>query len=505
MIKRILGSGFSLVLLLAALIVGSIFTPTFGVSVGSLPSAAQQDAKAADLNLVCPGGAYRSGGASGTKLGTFDQVGSAEVNAIVSGAIAATNGAKVNTTPLATQGDSTALPASAGAPARIARPTSITVVDPNGELEQGSKLLNVSTLQLQNAADFSGLLAASCQAPSTDLWFVGGDTTVGREALLVVTNPSRVDAQIDIQAYNAGGVVKADGLAGLSVPSGKTLVLPLASDLINQATLALHVSATGGSIAAWLQQKTMRGTIPGGSDFISPSTELGKSIVIPGLLLRGSADAATIIKTRPEYADQTPMLRVFVPSFNGATSTSSVTVTAQIFGATARTFGTVLRQQLRVGAVTDVPITGLADGDYVAFVSADKPIQAAIRLPRTNKTKSPATDFAWLQAGQSLKGVRAFRVPQSGVTKLSLGNSGKSEVSLQLGSPAQVATGTAPVVKLAGGGVRTIGLTAGALVWIKTDSDALHANLVIDLDSTVATLPITDYKNSASKLMVSVR
>lgn len=513
LIRRILGSSLSLLLLVTALVVGSIFTPNFSVEVGELPSASSQSAKAADLRLVCPGSAYRSGGASGTRLGVFDQVGTAEVNAIVSPKLVETAGAAVQSVALSAQGDSSVLPPASGVPARIARPTAITAVDAGGKLDQGSQLLSVSTLQLQNSKDFSGLLAASCQAPSTDLWFVGGDTSIGREGLLIVTNPSRVDAQIDVIAFNAGGRVKADGLTGLSVPAGKTLVLQLASDLLNQSTLALHLSATGGSVAAWLQQRTMRGTIPGGSDFIGPATELSKSLVIPGLLLRGTADAAAIIKTRPEYGDQTPLLRVFVPAMTatsaangaGAKAGQTVTVTAQIFGASARTFGTVLRQELTVGTVTDIPITGLADGDYVAFVSAEQPVRASIRLPRTNKTKSPATDFTWLQAGESLQGIRGFRVPQSGVTKLSLGNASKSEARLQLGSPAQIIAGTAPIVTLAAGAVRTIGLTAGALVWMKTESSALRANLVTDLDSTVSSLPITDFKNSAEQLLISVR
>ena len=499
LIKRFLGSGLALVLLVAALSISSVFSPAFTVNIGRLPSASQQQAKAADLNLVCPGAAYRSGGAGGDKLGQIDQVRSAEVNSI-SWARTAT----VTSTPLAGPTGSAALPSSSGIIQRMTRPTSVLVADSTGKLEQGSQLLNISTLQLQSEDAFSGLLAAACQKPNTELWFVGGDTTVGREALLIVTNPSKVDAQIDVTAFASGGQVKADGLEGLSVPAGKTLVLPLASDLINQATLALHVQATGGSVAAWLQQRVVRGTLPGGSDFIAPATELGKNLVIPGLLLRGAADAATIIKTRPEYADQTPMLRVFAPEMAGGAG-KSFTVTAQIFGATARTFGTVIRQTVTAGAVTDIPITGLADGDYVAFISAEQPVRAAIRMPRTNKTKSPATDFAWLQAGESLAGQRAFRVPQSGVTKLSIGNSGKTEVSFALGNPEQVQAGKAPTVKLAAGEVRTIGLTAGALVWLKTDSTTLRANLVIDLESAVASLPITDYKNLPSQLLVSVR
>jgi hypothetical protein len=499
LIKRFLGSGLALVLLVAALSVGSVFSPAFTVDIGRLPAAAEQQAKAADLNLVCPGAAYRAGGSGGDKLGQIDQIGSAEVNSI-NWARTAT----VTSTELAGPNSAAQLPATSGIIQRMTRATSVVVADASGKLEQGSQLLNISTLQLQSEDTFSGLLAAPCQKPASELWFVGGDTTVGREALLIVTNPSKVDAQIDVAAFSSGGQITADGLEGLAVPAGKTLVLPLASDLTQQATLALHIQATGGSVAAWLQQRVVRGTIAGGSDFISPAAEFGKNLMIPGLLLRGSADAAAIITTRPAYADQTPMLRVFAP-VTGNGSAKTFTLTAQIFGATSKTFGTVVRQTVTAGAVTDIPISGLSDGDYVAFVSAEQPVRAAIRLPRTNKAKSPATDFAWLQAGESLAGLRAFRVPQSGVTKLSLGNSGKSEVSLVLGNPEQVQAGTAPTVKLAAGAVRTIGLTAGAMVWLKTDATTLRANLVIDVDSALATLPITDYKNLPSQLLVSVR
>jgi len=497
LIRRILGSAAALLVLLGALSYASIVAPSFGIEVGSAVRSAEQSVKAPNLQVVCPGGAIRSGGASGTRLGEFDQSGSAEVNAIdwlrtatlQTKALAGISGAPTS--------------ASTGVPDRVGRATLFEVDDPTGKLEQGSQLLSASQLQLQNAANFSGLLAASCEQPAAEHWFVGGDTTVGREALMVVVNPSQVDAQIDIAAFSNGGQVKVDGLAGLSVPAGRTLIVPLASSLVNQATLTLRLTASGGAVAAWIQQRVVRGTIPGGSDFIAPSTELAKSLVIPGLMLRGTADAAAIIKTRPAYADQTPMLRIFVPA--DSTGAKTITVTAQLFGSTANTFGTVLRQTVTTGTTTDVPLTGLADGDYVAFVSADRPIRAAIRLPRTNKTKSPATDFAWLQAGASLKGIRAFQVPRSGITRLSLGNPAKTPVKIAIGSPQQVSSATAPVVTLAAGEVRSIGLTAGALVWLKTDSDAPRANLVIDLDSAVATLPITDYKNLGSKVQVSVR
>lgn len=501
MLRRILGSGTALVALVVLLIVGSLVTPQFALNVGELSASSVREVKAGDLQLVCPGGAYRTGGSSGTALGVFDQAGSAELNA--SGWL---RDATLSTTGLEGPSDSQPLPAQVGLPDRIARPSLIAVTDPSGQIEQGSTLINASQLQLQNADNFSGLLAAGCQQPGTELWLVGGDTSVGREALLVVTNPGRVDAQIDVTAYATGGELSTAGLTGLSVAAGKTLVLQLASDLMNQPTIALRVNATGGSVAAWIQQRVMRGTIPGGSDFIAPATELGKSLVISGLLLRGNADAVEIAKTRPEYADQSPMLRVFVPRVNDANGIARrVTVTAQIFGASAKTFGTVLRQTVTSGTTTDMAITGIADGDYVAYVTADLPVRAAIRLPRTNKTKSPATDFAWLQAGASLEGTRAFRVPQSGVTKISIANPSKTEATFAIGTQSQITAGTAPTITLAAGQARTLGTTAGAVVWLRTDSKTLRANLVVDLESAVASLPITDYKNLPAKVWVSVR
>ena len=501
MFRRILGSGTALVAFVCLLIVGSLITPQFTLNVGALSSSSVREVKAGDLQLVCPGGAYRTGGVSGTALGVFDQAGSAEVNAATW-----LRDASATTTGLEGPNDTQSLPAQVGVPDRIARPSVVVVADPTGAIEQGSTLANVSQLQLQKADNFSGLLAAGCQQPTTELWFVGGDTSVGREALLVVTNPGRVDAQIDVAAFASRGELSATGLKGLSVAAGKTLVLQLASDLMNQPTLTLQVTATGGSVAAWIQQRVMRGTIPGGSDFIAPATEVAKGLAIPGLLLRGNADAAEIAKTRPDYADQVPMLRVFVPRVNDANGIARrITVTAQIFGANAKTFGTVLRETVTSGTVTDLPITGIADGDYVAYVTADQPLRAAIRLPRTNKTKSPATDFAWLQAGSTLEGTRAFRVPQSGVTKLAIANPSKAEATFALGTQAQVAAGTAPTVKLAAGETRTLGVAAGSVVWLKTDSRALRANLVIDLESAIATLPITDYQNQPSKVWVSVR
>lgn len=56
------------------------FSPAFSVTVGDLPKAEILKVKAQDLSLVCPGGVYRTGGASGTKLGAFEPIGDPDIN-----------------------------------------------------------------------------------------------------------------------------------------------------------------------------------------------------------------------------------------------------------------------------------------------------------------------------------------------------------------------------------------------------------------------------------------
>ena len=66
MIKRII----ALIAIAAGIFSLIWFAPQFNLTVGDLPKADVLKVKAQDLSLVCPGGVYRTGGASGTKLMT---------------------------------------------------------------------------------------------------------------------------------------------------------------------------------------------------------------------------------------------------------------------------------------------------------------------------------------------------------------------------------------------------------------------------------------------------
>ncbi len=493
-LPRQLGSRItSLATVGALLAAGILLAPEFKLTVGQQIPASENQVQNADLTLVCPGAAIRVGGADSADLGALDQVGSAELNAQVS-----SDASEFLATRLSGLTDQSPSELGQALPARVASPLALTATDEQLR-PQGSWLVSGSQLQLQTAANFSGLLGAQCQLPTNQLEFVGGDSQLSRELLLVLTNPSRAESRAEILLHGKAGVI-TNPVEPVIIAPGKTEVIALGAYLANATEVAVQVKAIGAPIVGWMQQRVMRGTIPGGSDWIAPTTAAANNQIVPGIMIRGVKDAREILKTNANYADQQAILRVFVP---GKTQAK---FTAQIFGATARTFGTTITESVPAGAVMDFPLSALADGDYSAFIDSDQPIQVAVKLPRTNKAKTPATDFAWLPAQPNLNAEHTFTVPASGISKLSLANGTNEAVELTLGTAAAQSSGVAARIVLPAGSTRTVELVAGAKLVLKSAGGAsVAATMIVDVDSAVAAISIQDYANQPETLRVSVR
>lgn len=460
MIKRII----ALIAIAAGIFSLIWFAPQFNLTVGDLPKADVLKVKAQDLSLVCPGGVYRTGGASGTKLGAFEPIGNPEINSDFNGPAGTT---------------------------MLIRGNQLTAVDPAGMAEQNSVLLNANQVQAVATDGLAGLTGAACQRPSNNLWFLGGDTSTGRESLLVVKNVTKVDSTVTLDIYNERGQVTGAGMSGISVAAGKTTVIPLASYVPKTKTFATHLVSRGGLVAAWIQQKAIRGLAAGGVDYVSPTSAFSTTQSIPGVFIRGSADAAKLI-ANPDFADLVPTLRVYVPG------TKAATVTAQVLGSTTKTFGTVVRQTIQAGTVADIALPGLADGDFVAIVKADVPVGAAIRLHRLVKT---AVDFAWLTAAAAQSGVVGFTVPTSGISKLSLANPNSSQVDLRLVQGG----GTASTFKIPAAGQLTLKFAPGSKLQLFGNGKPLFGTMIVDVNGSVAAIPLQDYKNPGGQVAVMVR
>lgn len=466
MIRRILG-----LLLSLGAIVGAIFNPlALELTIGEGSPDLSVSAKARDLNLVCAGALFQSGGTSGTSL-TATRIGAASLT----GSFAS---------------DELTLSGGDAPPTRFIAPRSYVALDETGSAEQSSALLNLLQSQSVAASNLGGFAAANCIRPSSDAWLVGGDTSPGRETLLLLTNATEVDSTVDLEILGPLGKISAPGLSSISVPAGKTTVTPISSLAPNLSTFSVHVSVRGGALGIWLQQRTMRSLKVGGVDLVAPSIDPATTVVIPGIFLRGTADAEKLIGLAGSYADLRPVLRL------SNTSTATANVTAQILGATAGTYGTVLQQSVEPGTTIDVPISGLTDGDYYAIVSSNQPVRAAVRFART---KVAANDFAWSSASDTFTAERGISAPAGSITKLSIVNPSGKVAHVTLRS----ANGST-TINVGAQGTKSVLVAPGTVIFISSDSP-VAASEVIDVDGSVAVVSVIDYRNLGGQLAIRVR
>lgn len=492
MIKRIL----SLFSLIAVLALAAVFLTPQSIEIGRVADAPELTVQAQDLKLICPGGAVNSGGASGTAVGRFGHLGVATLSGSNS------VGTEVNFRNLDDfNGKTDAATATRTLPGifnwRSANGSVLTATasesqgsEEQGSEEQGSGMLHAA--QLQNAVSplLNGLLAASCQAPTPEHWLVGGDAATGRETLLLLANPSTVAVTVNLEVFAEGGQVTAAGLSGISVSPMSETIVPLSSLIPETKTFAIHVLSRSGAIAAWLQQRTVRGLLYSGADFVSPSSTFGKSLAIPGLLIRGSKDSSALIAANPDYSDTKPVLRVFNPT------DKPVKFTAQVNAVSAKNFGTVIVDEVEARSVRDFAIDQLVDGDYSVFISADQDVTAAIRLARTDKSKTPNTDFTWLQAAEPFEGERRLTVAAAGISKLVIVNNNAKATSVSVNSAAYNLAPNSSLVLLAEKSTQIV---------IVTNELPVAANLVIDVSGMVANMALVNYKNLGGKVLVRVR
>ena len=467
----------------AALLVFGSSTSLF--SAGIVTSKIHE-VSARDLQVTCSGPAILAGGATGTSVTGFKRLDSASVSVSYSAASA---------TSLKLFDDSSVIGYGVRQDLfkRLDKTASVSVVDKTGTNAQGSALLTANQIQLVSNKNIRGLLAAPCLRPQSEFWLVGGSTMTGRESLLILNNPTPVDATVDLEIFTENGSSHSAGLSGIAVAAHKTTVVPLASFVLRSQSIVVHASSRGGSITALIQQKAVRGIRASGADYVSPAPLANKFNVLPGILVRGSKDASKFRKTSAEYSDVQQLLRVFVPGAQDAN------VTLQVLGSDSQTFGTVLSVKAAAGKVTDFEIKGLKDGDYFAYLDSDVAVQSSIRLVRARVTTDKFVDFAWVNSAEGFQTPRYIAVPKSGISKLSIVNPSNkpTTVSIKIGAATVKRT-------IAAGSNAVIRATPGMSMGIYPSDAVIYANLIIDVAGRVATLPVLDDKNISGQVQVSV-
>jgi hypothetical protein len=366
-------------------VVGLLPLPSTSVAA---PSVTVTPAPAEQLR-VCPGALLHLGDDQGQNAGTPSTIGSPQRR------VAAEEG----------EVSSTELPHSdAGTGGTSSAPIALRIGGASG-------LLAGAQSQTAKTDDERGFAAADCAEPSGSAWLVGGSTATGRTTLLMLANPTQVDATVAIEILGEKGLVTAPGLTGITVAAGSQRVISLAGFAPDLASPVVHVTARGGRIVAALQQTTVRGLDAGGVDIVGATADPATRLRIPGVRVMG-ADAVAQALGRDDWTDAVPSIRIGNPG----TADAKVQVSLQPESAGAK--GTSFQLDVAAGKVgevgldsgidTDTGALAIPDGEYSVTVQADQPVVAAARIstasPPSDPDAAPASDFAWDVAAPALQG-----------------------------------------------------------------------------------------------------
>lgn len=303
----------------------------------------------------------------------------------------------------------------------------------------------VAGAQIQTAAqdDVAGLAAAGCTEPSGDSWLAGGATTLGSTTLVLLSNPTPVQATVNLTVYAESGVIDGPGSQGIVVDPGTQRMVPLAGIAPNVQAPIVHVQATGGRIAAALQASVVQGLQPAGADLTGPTTAPAMRQVISGLIVAGAAAGAGGAPAQPPY------VRVLIPGSAGGTVSVSAT------GENGAVAGTTARATVPGDTVQDLPLSLSSDGSYTVTVTSTKPVVAAAR---SSSAGASGVDFAWFAASPGLGRTASAAVASGPGSSLHLANPGTRTATVTVTS----AGGATQSVTVPAGSGSAVPLSAGA-------------------------------------------
>ena len=470
----------------SVLAAGLVFAPKVDITVSFDSASGSYSVKPADMQLVCPGPLFRSGGDSGTKLNVIERWGSADLFYTADG----TGVLEQKSIPESSVSNIELGGSRVFGSSSLGDGASLTNLNADQSASQGSLVIAGSSTQLAAISSMRGLAAASCQQPDNDFTIVGGSTLAGRESLMVLTNPSPIDATADLRVFTDLGEVKVSGLSGISVPAQSTTTVSLASFAPTVPSLAVQVLSQGAKLAGWIQARAVSGTQARGVDWISPNPQASELMVLPGLVIRGTKVINEAVGEQ-EKSDAGHALRVFAPE--------GANVTVQVVSSEADIFGAVFTGIIEPGTVSDFPIAELKDGDYSVFVSSDKPVFSALRVARGNSDATPRLDFAWLSPAEELVSDRAVAIRAEGDSILVLANSGTVSATVSIQTLRSGATERVLVPAL---GTATLNLSRPVSI---SKSAGVFATVVVLIEGQISDLDVRDPKNLGSEVKVRFR
>lgn len=222
--------------------------------------------------------------------------------------------------------------------------------------------------------DLMGYAAVTCLTATFDEWLVGGATTLGASARLVLSNPSDAPAEARVTVFGPLGQVGEPFVLAVG-PRGQEerLIEGVAAEL---STLVLHIESSGPGLVGTLQDSRLDGFQPAGTDWIG-AAEPSQRLVVPAV---GS-----------EIEDTVVTLRLMAPE-------GAAAVVTLVTDEGVNPWAGGRRLELEPGVVTDIVVP--VEGVGALEITADAPVLAAARtvVPRVAHEGSAgdvAFDHSW--------------------------------------------------------------------------------------------------------------
>lgn len=226
--------------------------------------------------------------------------------------------------------------------------------------------------------DLRGLAAARCLTPGTSSWFVAGGTEPGGSAQLVLSNLGATAATVDLDVWGATGPLDTSALGSVLVAPHSQQVVLLEAATPEEPRLGLRVRASGGEVAAHLQDSELAGLVPGGTELLTPGAPPATEQLLPGVVLGEDTLDGSV-------------LRVLNPGEEEAE------VSVELLGADdAQEVPGAQDVAVDPGTVLDISLAGLPAGEWSVRVRGTEPVAASALLLR-GPADGP-TDRAWVSA-----------------------------------------------------------------------------------------------------------
>lgn len=283
------------------------------------------------------------------------------------------------------------------------------------------------------SGDLRGLSTVACASPSTDAWLVGGGGQPGRRGRIVLTNVAANAVDVTLRVLSADGPVDSTAGADVTVPArGRTTVL-LGALAPSVTSPVVHVSTSGGAVAATLHDAWLHGTTAWGTDDVAAGTPPSRSVLVPGVAVDGDALVRIAVPGQDEAVAQ---VRLLGPDGEVVAPQNGV---VRVPGGSAR----------------DLDLGDLPPGTYGVEVTADVPVVAGAMVER-RKDATGVGDLAWIASVPALTDgehvLTAAPVGQQGMTATLAITAPEEDASLQLttgtsaATPVRVRGGTTAVV-----------------------------------------------------------